>query len=101
MVYFEDGTLLKATEKEVLDFSLYAGREICEEERCALEKAAASSCTKNKAVAMIGARALSKKELENRRLVTGFMDMLKVFEDERLNEFYYYQENSEWKLKML
>lgn len=44
---------------------------------------------------------ISKKELENRRLVTDFMDMLKVFEDERLNEFYYYQENSEWKLKML
>lgn len=71
LVYFEDGTLLKATEKEVLDFSLYAGREICEEERCALEKAAASSCTKNKAVAMIGARALSKKELEKRLLQKG------------------------------
>lgn len=71
LVYFEDGTLLKATEKEVLDFSLYAGREICEEERCALEKAAASSRTKNKAVAMIGARALSKKELENRLLQKG------------------------------
>lgn len=44
---------------------------------------------------------ISKKELKSHRLVTDFMDMLKVFEDERLNEFYYYQENSEWKLKLL
>lgn len=44
---------------------------------------------------------LSKKDLPNHRLVTDFMEMLKVFESDELNEFYYHQESGKWQLKLL
>lgn len=44
---------------------------------------------------------LSKAELEQYRLVPDFLEMLKVFEDDSLNEFIYYQEKDNWKLKLL
>ena len=30
-----------------------------------------------------------------------FMDMVRVFENDDLSEFYYYKENDQWKLKLL
>ena len=44
---------------------------------------------------------LPRSELKNHRLVPDFPEMLKVFEEEELNEFYYYRENDAWKLKLL
>lgn len=44
---------------------------------------------------------ISKEELKTRPLVTDFMEMLQVFENDDLNEFYYYMDNGEWKLKLL
>lgn len=44
---------------------------------------------------------LSREELENRVLVEDFMDMLRVFVEKDLNEFYYYRENNDWGLKLL
>jgi len=44
---------------------------------------------------------LPRTELGNYQLVTDFMEMLKVFEDEGVNEFYYYREKDAWKLKLL
>lgn len=34
-------------------------------------------------------------------LVDDFMDMLRVFEEDSLSEFYYYTEQNDWKLKLL
>jgi len=34
-------------------------------------------------------------------LVDDFLDMVKVFEEDSLSEFYYYKENGDWKLKLL
>lgn len=34
-------------------------------------------------------------------LCDDFLDMVKVFEQDNLSEFYYYIENSDWKLKLL
>ena len=71
LVYCEDERLLKVTEQEVLDFSLYPGRELSAAEEKALCAAAGRSSARGRAADMIGRRALSKKELEKRLLQKG------------------------------
>lgn len=44
---------------------------------------------------------LPRKDLENYSLVPDFPEMLKVFDEDALNEFYYYRENDSWRLKLL
>ena len=44
---------------------------------------------------------IPRKELNRYTLCTDFEDMVKVFEDDHLSEFYYYLENSNWKHKLL
>ena len=44
---------------------------------------------------------LSRKEFASHSFVEDFRDMLKVFEEDDLNEFYYYRENGNWALKLL
>ena len=44
---------------------------------------------------------LSRKEFASHSFVEDFGDMLKVFEEDDLNEFYYYKENGNWALKLL
>ena len=44
---------------------------------------------------------IPRKDLNQYALVDDFMDMVKVFEDDGLSEFYYYKENDHWKLKLL
>ena len=39
--------------------------------------------------------------LENYTLCEDFPDMVRVFEEDTLSEFYYYTENGDWKLKLL
>ena len=44
---------------------------------------------------------ISKDELSNYRLVDDFEDMVKVMEDDMLNEFYYHKNGNEWQLTLL
>ena len=44
---------------------------------------------------------LSRKEIDFRSFVEDFENMLKVFEQDSLNEFFYYKENGDWALKLL
>ena len=44
---------------------------------------------------------LRRSEFDRYSFVEDFADMLKVFEQEDLNEFYYYKENGNWRLKLL
>jgi len=44
---------------------------------------------------------LSREALPGRRCVTDFDQMLKVFDSDVLNEFYYYPEKGGWGLKLL
>ena len=44
---------------------------------------------------------IPRESLRQYTLCTDFEDMVKVFEDEGLSEFYYYLENGEWKHKLL
>ena len=44
---------------------------------------------------------IPRKDLENYTLVDDFMDMVKVFENDDLSEFYYYKNDGNWNLKLL
>lgn len=44
---------------------------------------------------------IPRKDLAQYALVDDFMDMVRVFENDDLSEFYYYKENDQWKLKLL
>jgi 8-oxo-dGTP diphosphatase len=44
---------------------------------------------------------ISKDQLKDQILVNDFTQMLQVFESEDLNEFYYFNNNGQWGLKLL
>lgn len=44
---------------------------------------------------------ISRDSLKDRILCDDFEEMLRVFEEDDLSEFYYYQENGHWGLKLL
>lgn len=71
LVKLEDGNTLRVTEDELLRFGLYAGMELGDGELEALRTAAGASAAKASAAGIIGARALSKKELTDRLLRKG------------------------------
>ena len=44
---------------------------------------------------------IPRKDLPEYQMVEDFLDMVKVFEDDDLSEFYYYKEDGNWRLKLL
>ena len=44
---------------------------------------------------------IPREDLNKYQMVEDFLDMVKVFEDDDLSEFYYYEEDGNWKLKLL
>ena len=44
---------------------------------------------------------IPRDTLENYTLCDDFMGMVQVFDDDNLSEFYYYQENGNWKYQLL
>ena len=66
LVFLEDGSLLKVTEQELLDFGLRAGDELDAQTLERLKNAAGTSDMKAKAAAMIGRRAMSRRDLEKK-----------------------------------
>ena len=63
LVWLEDGSLLRVGEGDVVSLSLYAGKELNEEEGAALTAAAEHSKLNERAVELLSARAMSGKEL--------------------------------------
>ena len=63
LVWFEDGSLLRVGEGDVVSLSLYTGKELDEQEAAALTAAAEHSKLNERAVALLSARAMSRKEL--------------------------------------
>ena len=66
-----DGERLRVTLGDVADFSLYTGRELDAAELEALRAAAALSRTKERAMRVISARAMSERELYDRLVEKG------------------------------
>lgn len=66
LLFLEDGSLLKITEQELLDFGLRAGDELDETTLQRLKAAAGVSDIKATAADLIGKRAMSRRDLERK-----------------------------------
>lgn len=66
LLILADGTCLKITEQELLDFGLRSGDELGEETLSQLKKAAGISDVKAAAADLIGKRAMSRAALEKK-----------------------------------
>ena len=66
LVFLEDGTCLKVTEQELLDFGLRAGDELDDVGLQKLKDAAGVSNVKVTAADLIGKRAMSRRDLERK-----------------------------------
>lgn len=71
LVKLEDGDILRITEEELLRFGLREGMELTEETAERLRASARSSAACAQAAAIIGGRALSKRELTDRLVRKG------------------------------
>ena len=70
-VTFEDGTKLGLYRQTVEDFGLYIGKELTEEEKTQLLTAAGKMSAKMRAVRIVSATSVSKRDLEERLVRKG------------------------------
>ena len=63
LVWFEDGSLVRVGEGDVVSLSLYAGKELTEDEAAALAAAAERGKLMERAVGLLALRPMSRKEL--------------------------------------
>ena len=68
---FEDGSKLALYRQTVEDFALYAGKELSEEETQQLLNAAGKMSAKMRAVRIVSASSVSKRDLEERLVRKG------------------------------
>ena len=66
LAVLEDGSILRVSESEVIDFALYTGKELTEEEGEALCASARRSELKGKALNLVTRKPLSRRELERK-----------------------------------
>lgn len=67
----EDGTVMRLYRQTVEDFGLYSGKELTSEEFHTLETAAGEMSAKMRAVRIVSASGVSKRELEHRLIQKG------------------------------
>lgn len=67
----EDGTVMRLYRQTVEDFSIYAGRELTQEELEHLNRSAAHLSAKMRAVRIVSAASVSKRDLEHRLIQKG------------------------------
>ncbi len=68
---FDDGTVMRLYRQTVEDFGLYAQKEMTAEEFAALRTAAGAMSAKMRAVRIVAASSVSKKDLEHRLIQKG------------------------------
>ena len=68
---FEDGSVMRLYRQTVEDFGLYAGKELTEEDMKTLRKAAGEMSAKMRAVRIVSASSVSKRDLEYRLVQKG------------------------------
>ena len=70
-VRFEDGTAMRLYRQTIEDFGLYQGMELSEKELASLREAAGAMSAKMRAVRIVAASSVSKKDLEQRLVWKG------------------------------
>lgn len=68
---FEDGTTMRLFRQTIEDFCLYAGKELSDEEMKNLTESAGAMSAKMRAVRILSASGVSKKDLEHRLIQKG------------------------------
>ena len=63
LCHLEDGTILRITENEIVAFGLCSGLELSQEQLEQVERAAKAAAVRDKALDLLAARPLSRKEL--------------------------------------
>ncbi len=66
LAVLEDGSILRLGEGEVVEFALYAGRQLTEEEAQALQDCARRSGLKERALSLLAGKPQSRRELERK-----------------------------------
>ena len=96
-IRFEDGSVMRLYRQTIQDFGLYAGLELSEDEMRALKIAAGQMSAKMRAVRIVSASNVSKKDLEQRLIHKGedpkqakeavaWMEDLNLLDDRRTAE---------------
>ena len=68
---FEDGSIMRLYRQTVEDFGLYSGKELTEEEMKNLRRSAGEMSAKMRAVRIVSATSVSKRDLEYRLVQKG------------------------------
>ena len=71
MLRFDDGTTMRLYRQTIQDFGLYAGKELTEEEFAQLQTAVGQMSAKIRAVRIVSASSVSKRDLERRLVQKG------------------------------
>ena len=66
LIVLEDGCILRVGENEVIDFSLYVGKELTVDEAEALQNAARRSGLKEKTIELLSRKPMSRREMEQK-----------------------------------
>ncbi len=66
LVKLEEGTILRVSEQEILNFNLFEGKEISIEEAQELEQSGSTSALKTKAYDLISRKPLSRRDLSKK-----------------------------------
>ena len=96
-VQFSDGTVMRLYRQTVEDFGLYTGKELSEEEMTALQESAGQMSAKMRAVRIVSASSVTKRDLEQRLVHKGedpeqakeavqWMSELNLLDDSRVAE---------------
>ena len=96
-VHFSDGSVVRLYRQTVEDFGLYSGRELSDEEMTALREAAGQMSAKMRAVRIVSAASVTKRDLEQRLVQKGedpaqakeavrWMSDLELLDDSRVAE---------------
>jgi regulatory protein len=96
-VQFEDGTSMRLYRQTLEDFGLYTGKELSEQEFADLQEAAGKMSAKMRAVRIVSATSVSKRDLQQRLIQKGedpeqakeavaWMSELNLLDDARVAE---------------
>ena len=70
-VHFSDGTVMRLYRQTVEDFGLYSGKELSDEEWTSLQESAGQMSAKMRAVRIVSASSVTKRDLEQRLVHKG------------------------------
>ena len=70
-VHFSDGTVMRLYRQTVEDFGLYSGKELSDDEMTALQESAGQMSAKMRAVRIVSASSVTKRDLEQRLVHKG------------------------------